>query len=80
LTAATLVLDVPVAEAEARLQKHKGVLARVFEEHESQKAAEKDVQDDGLVLCIDAGGTSCKAVIMSRDGAAGAGAAGPCNV
>lgn len=80
LAAATIVLNVPVAEAEARLLRHKGVLAKVFEEHESQQNAGKEVQHDGLVLCVDAGGTSCKAVIMSREGVSGCGVAGPCNV
>lgn len=80
LAAAKIVLNVTVAEAEERLQRNKGVLAKVFEEHESQQVAKKEVQDDGLVLCVDAGGTSCKAVIMSRDGVSGSGVAGPCNV
>ncbi|KJK87949.1 hypothetical protein H633G_08201 [Metarhizium anisopliae BRIP 53284] len=80
LAAATIVLGVPVADAEARLRQHGGLLARVIEEHEGQQAAADEAQDDGLVLCVDAGGTSCKAVIMSRDGVSGCGAAGPCNV
>ncbi|KID97801.1 ATPase, BadF/BadG/BcrA/BcrD type, partial [Metarhizium majus ARSEF 297] len=80
LAAATIVLGVPVADAEARLQRHGGLLARVIEEHEGQQAAADEAQDDGLVLCVDAGGTSCKAVIMSSDGVSGCGAAGPCNV
>ncbi|KAK9441497.1 N-acetylmuramic acid 6-phosphate etherase [Metarhizium brunneum] len=80
LAAATIVLGVPVADAEARLRQHGGLLARVIEEHEGQQAATDEAQDDGLVLCVDAGGTSCKAVIMSRDGVSGCGAAGPCNV
>jgi hypothetical protein len=33
-----------------------------------------------LVLCVDAGGTSCKAVIASKDGDMGIGTSGPCNV
>ncbi|KAG8409902.1 hypothetical protein J3458_018979 [Metarhizium acridum] len=80
LAAATVVLSVPIADAEARLRRHQGVLARVFEEHESQQVARDRAQGDALVLCVDAGGTSCKAVIMSGDGVSGCGAAGPCNV
>ncbi|KAH0599057.1 hypothetical protein MHUMG1_03172 [Metarhizium humberi] len=80
LAAATIVLGVPVADAEARLRQHGGLLARVIEDHEGQQAATDEAQDHGLVLCVDAGGTSCKAVIMSRDGVSGCGAAGPCNV
>ncbi|KAI1122368.1 putative glucokinase regulator family protein [Nemania abortiva] len=79
LAAATIGLKVPVVEAEDRLQRHGGVLARVFEEAHKRKVREKSL-DDGLVLCVDAGGTSCKAVIMSKDGEMGVGMAGPCNV
>ncbi|KAI8634659.1 putative glucokinase regulator family protein [Xylariaceae sp. FL1651] len=79
LAAVTIVLKVSVPEAEDRLQRNKGVLARVFEE-----ARAKEIQgqscDDGFALCVDAGGTSCKAVIMSKDGEMGMGTAGPCNV
>jgi N-acetylmuramic acid 6-phosphate etherase len=87
LAAVTIVLKVSVAEAEERLQRNKGVLARVFEEARKEKEAfiqtENQSADDGnngLVLCVDAGGTSCKAVVMSIDGEMGIGAAGPCNV
>ncbi|KAL1839648.1 hypothetical protein VTK73DRAFT_3986 [Phialemonium thermophilum] len=80
LAAVTIVLRVSVEEAEERLRRNKGVLARVFEEarqHETQTQS----GDDGFVLCVDAGGTSCKAVILSsRDGELGTGTAGPCNV
>src|SRR4051812_7088517 len=76
LAAVTIVLKVPVAEAEDRLQRNKGVLARVFEEARA-KETKIDSCDDGLVLCIDAGGTSCKAAIMSKDGDMGMGTSGP---
>ncbi|KAK2590568.1 hypothetical protein QQS21_011750 [Conoideocrella luteorostrata] len=81
LAAAAVFLNVPVAEAEQRLHRNRGVLAKVFEEHERQKVANGEMlDDDGLVLCVDAGGTSCKAVVMSKDGVSGSGVAGPCNV
>lgn len=35
---------------------------------------------DRLVLCIDAGGTRCKAVIANRSGILSRGEAGPCNL
>lgn len=35
---------------------------------------------DGLVICIDAGGTKCKAVIANRDRVVGQGESGPCNL
>jgi N-acetylmuramic acid 6-phosphate etherase len=79
LAAVTIVLKVPVVEAEDRLLRNKGVLARVLEEAR-EKETHQQGQDDGLVLCVDAGGTSCKAVIMSKDGEMGTGTAGPCNV
>ncbi|KAI0812890.1 putative glucokinase regulator family protein [Xylaria sp. FL0064] len=79
LAAVTIVLGISVKEAEDRLQQNKGVLSRVFEE-----ARKKDILPEGhgdsLVLCVDAGGTSCKAVIMSKGGQMGIGRAGPCNV
>lgn len=33
-----------------------------------------------LVLCVDAGGTSCKAAIMSADGIVSSSVGDPCNV
>ncbi|RWA06809.1 hypothetical protein EKO27_g8285 [Xylaria grammica] len=79
LAAVAITLKVPVVDAEDRLQRNKGVLAHVFEEARDQDAR-RGAHDDGLVLCVDAGGTSCKAVIMSKDGEMGMGTAGPCNV
>jgi N-acetylmuramic acid 6-phosphate etherase len=79
LAAVTVVLKVSVSEAEDRLSRNQGVLARVFEEARG-KETQRGSRDDGLVLCVDAGGTSCKAVIMSKDGEMGIGTAGPCNM
>ncbi|KAI1111332.1 putative glucokinase regulator family protein [Nemania sp. NC0429] len=79
LAAVTVVLKVPVAEAEERLQRNQGVLARVFgESHES--GTQKESLEENIFLCVDAGGTSCKAVIMSKNGEMGIGIGGPCNV
>lgn len=80
LAAVAIALDVSVADAEARLERNEGVLARVLGEARQAAAEEEHHDHDGLVLCVDAGGTSCKAVIMTKDGAAACGAAGPCNV
>lgn len=81
LAAATIVLGVPVSEAEDSLKQNNGVLARVFEEHERiQQANGQDRRPSDLVLCVDAGGTSCKAVVASPDGNKRLGVAGPCNV
>lgn len=79
LAAVTLVLNVPVLEAEERLRRNKGVLENVFQEMR-EKVSQSNGIDDSLVVCVDAGGTSCKAVIMSKSGCIGHGEAGPCNV
>ncbi|KAJ8123714.1 hypothetical protein ONZ43_g399 [Nemania bipapillata] len=79
LAAVTLVLKVSVVDAEERLLRNKGVLAHVFEEAHKMEGEQHGL-DEGLVLCIDAGGTSCKAVLMSIDGEMGLGMAGPCNI
>lgn len=81
LAAVVIVLKVSVAEAEERLERNKGVLARVFEAAEQEKNdPSRGGQDEGIVLCVDAGGTSCKAAIMTKAGDTGLGTAGPCNV
>ncbi|GAP89460.2 putative N-acetylmuramic acid 6-phosphate etherase [Rosellinia necatrix] len=80
LAAIVIVLKVPVAEAEDRLQRNDGVLARVFGEARKEDKLQHNDDADELVLCVDAGGTSCKAIIMSQDGEMGMGIAGPCNV
>ncbi|KAJ2993880.1 hypothetical protein NUW58_g1709 [Xylaria curta] len=80
LAAAVIVLKIPVQEAEDRLQRNKGVLARVFDEGREKETQQERSSDNNLVLCVDAGGTSCTAVVMSEDGETGVGLAGPCNV
>lgn len=80
LAATTIVLGAPVQVAEERLEHHQGVLTNVLEENELSKRDSTNEPPGNLVLCIDAGGSSCKAVILSPDGASGQGASGPCNV
>jgi N-acetylmuramic acid 6-phosphate etherase len=80
LAAVTIVLKVSVSEAEERLERNKGVLAQVFDEAEREQDTSEEGQDGGIVLCVDAGGTSCKAVVMTKKGDIGLGTAGPCNV
>ncbi|KAJ9156770.1 Glucokinase regulator family protein [Coniochaeta hoffmannii] len=79
LAAVTIVLKVSIQDAEDRLQRNKGVLAHVFEEAHRNDGHKEEGEDD-LVLCVDAGGTSCKAVLLSKNGDMGIGTAGPCNV
>lgn len=79
VAAVVIVLDVDVAEAELRLDRNKGVLAQVFAEAETESSTETN-DDSGIVLCVDAGGTSCKATVLSKDGAVGTGIGGPCNM
>ncbi|KAM3444317.1 hypothetical protein MY4824_000206 [Beauveria thailandica] len=79
LAAVMMVLNVSLVEAELRLERNNGVLDRVFAEADT-KSDTGSGDDSCLVLCVDAGGTSCKAMILSKDGAVGAGFGGPCNV
>ncbi|KAI0867378.1 putative glucokinase regulator family protein [Hypoxylon argillaceum] len=79
LAAVTIVLKLSVTEAEDPLRRNKGILAHVFNEVR-EKETQKDALHEGLVLCVDAGGTSCKAVLMSKNGGMGMGMASPCNV
>lgn len=79
LAAVVIALEVSVSDAESRLERNKGILAQVFAEAEGeQTVAHNDA--NSVVLCVDAGGTSCKAAILSKDGAIGTGIAGPCNM
>lgn len=78
LACASLTLGVSPAVADEQLKQNDGVLARVID-----NAQHKELNADSqgkLVLCVDAGGSSCKALVMSADGRTGSGSAGPCNV
>lgn len=80
LAAATIVLDVSAQEAKERLERHKGVLSKVFEEDQLSRQTRSEALPSRLVLCVDAGGSSCKAAVASPDGTTALGVAGPCNV
>lgn len=77
LAAVTIVLKCSIKEAEERLRENDGVLSRVFD---SAQAENKTVEPENLVLCVDAGGSSCKAVILSDGDSHGRGTAGPSNM
>jgi N-acetylmuramic acid 6-phosphate etherase len=79
LACATLSLEISPAVAQERLKRHGGALSRVLEEGRVQSKLQ-GISAEQLVLCVDAGGSSCKAVVMSADGQVGNGSAGPCNV
>lgn len=76
IAAVTIVLQCSVEDAEERLHRNNGVLAKVFAE------AKKDSPSStkGLVLCVDAGGSACKAVISGPNGIVATGSSGPSNV
>lgn len=74
--AVTIVLKCSVEDAVDRLQRNNGVLAKVFAE--AKKDAPSSTQ--GLVLCVDAGGSACKAVISGPNGILATGSSGPSNV
>lgn len=76
LAATVVMLQVPVEEARLRLQNSRGVLSRTLRGHTVSTGSD----GDDLVLCVDAGGSGCKAAVMSRNGALGSGKGGPCNV
>ncbi|KAI0964792.1 hypothetical protein F4678DRAFT_468202 [Xylaria arbuscula] len=79
LAAVTVVLNIFVTEAKDRLEQNKGVLSNVFKNARNKEALPKR-HGGSSVLCVDAGGTSCKALIMAKGGEAGIGRSGWCNV
>lgn len=56
-----------------QLEKHRDEQARRDKGSARPRAA-------GLVVCVDAGGTSCKVAVMSADGEVASAVGGPCNV
>lgn len=70
-------LEVPSAESLLR-QEH-GLLSRALATQPTLNNVGTAYPTD-LVLCIDAGGTSCKAVIVSGADWVSRGVAGPCNM
>jgi N-acetylmuramic acid 6-phosphate etherase len=76
LAAAALMLQLPVDEASVRLRNSHGVLSKALQGNTTDS---EGVTED-VVLCVDAGGSGCKATIVSRGGNAGSGVSRPCNV
>ncbi|RDB21968.1 N-acetylmuramic acid 6-phosphate etherase [Hypsizygus marmoreus] len=68
-----------IADARMRLEKSGGVLRDAWYSDTSLQNPTEDPTRPRLVLCIDAGGTKCTAVIASRDGIQARAEAGPCN-
>lgn len=77
LAAVTIVLKCTVKEAEERLKESNGVLAQVFD---FAQAENKSSTAEKLVLCVDAGGSSCKAEFLGESGTIGCGTSGPSNL
>lgn len=95
LAAATIILQKPLAQARIILEKHMGVLAAVIEEVKDEerkdrqelkvvgstkKVLGKRKRKNNFVVAIDAGASSCKAVVMDSSGQFWMGQGPPCNV
>lgn len=82
LAAAKICLQCSAEEAATRLLEVGGVLAGLWETSELPSlngTPDRKRRRPEHVLCIDGGGSKCKAVIKDRDGISGVGEAGPCN-
>ena len=77
LAAVCIWLGVPVEEGKIRLTEANDILANIIKGPKNIKSFHKE--DQKFVLCVDGGGSKCKAVIVSQRGAIGSGEAGPCN-
>lgn len=77
LAAAKIILNTSVPRAIASLERNHGVLAKAMDEAGLGDSA---ASAGPLVLCVDAGGSSCKAVVKDRSESSGFGVSGPCNV
>jgi N-acetylmuramic acid 6-phosphate etherase len=81
LAAAMILLDIGVNEARAKLEEVDGVLSLLL--RGSQGSANSHVRDCvtkvPLVLCVDGGGSKCRATIAAVNGQTWTGEAGPCN-
>ncbi|KAI5460816.1 putative glucokinase regulator family protein [Mariannaea sp. PMI_226] len=83
LAAATIILQTSIVEARKSLERNNGVLAGLIEEASRQSMQNGHAQGEGgesFVVAVDAGGSSCKAVIMDSSGQAWIGEGKPCNV
>ena len=80
LAAVKITLGVSIEEANFRLVQADGVLANLLKAPDGIKSVETGTNDDPqYVLCVDGGGSKCRAVVLGRDRVAGTGEAGPCN-
>lgn len=81
LAAVVLKLGVSVEEARHRLEAANGVLATLIKPSaDSTVPTQNGHETYEAVLCVDAGGSRCRATILYSDGSNGTGEAGPCNV
>ena len=81
LAAVVITLKVPVQEAQRLLEEVDGMLALVLKEANSPLPLTIGKRSKAsYYLCVDAGGSKCAAVIISKDGIQGTGISGPCNV
>lgn len=83
LAVASILLQIPVAQAAERLKVARGVLADVLDNQKaeiSSKLAVNGAMPEDYVLCVDGGGSKCAAVLLGKNGEIGRGEAGECNV
>ena len=78
LAVATILLESTVPEAKQKLDDAGGVLADVLAYSKPQHVERVAAGD--FVLCVDAGGSKCCAIILGKNGELGQGEAGECNV
>lgn len=70
-----------VIEAQSHLKSAGGALKKVWEAHPDVVMASEDYRrQSSLVLCVDAGGTRCTAVIAGETDILARAEAGPCNL
>ncbi|KAG6853196.1 hypothetical protein C0991_006185 [Blastosporella zonata] len=81
LAAVVEKLQLPVADAQKRLELAEGVLRKAWDN--SSATVDTPLRDSlsapHLVLAVDAGGTKCSVIIASKDGIQSRAEAGPCN-
>ena len=75
----SICFGIPVKEAKARLRIAKEVLANLLQVPSAMSNGIGTHDGPQYVLCVDGGGTKCRAVILDRNSAEGSGEAGPCN-
>lgn len=78
LAAVVIVLGISPSDAAIKLEESSGHLALVLKPVELP--GKQVPLREKIVLCVDAGGSSCKAVVLTLSGLVGKGTAGPCNV